>query len=417
MANKKYILHVDANSAYLSWISAWRLDMGYKVDLREIPCVIGGREEARHGIVLAKSIPAKQYGIQTGESLFAARQKCPNLSTVPANYALFMKASNAMVEIIKSYSPKVQRFSVDECFLELSLGDKDPDPVTLAYELKDQIYKQLGFTVNVGVSINKILAKMGGELEKPNKVHTLWPEEVPRKLWPLPVGELFMVGRKTEEKLLKRGIATIGQLANADVKTLEKEFKSFAYVIYSYANGWDDSLVRPGDKPVIKSIGNGTTALKDVVLMKDAQQYILSLSESVGSRLRLSGYYAGLVEVAYTTREFTGKSRQRKLNIAMNSTTFISQIACELFEELWDGTPLRKLKVKVSDLHVYDYIQLSMLEVFDFEKHKALDLAVDNIRQRYGKNFVQRGSLLRSDPGGMAGGVEEDDYPFMTSIL
>lgn len=193
---KRYIFHVDANSAYLSWEAVYRLQHGDPLDLRTVPSVVGGDPITRHGIVLTKSIPAKKFKIETGETLYSALQKCPDLMIVRPNYGLYRQCSEAMVEILKEYSPLIQRFSVDECFVDFTgMELLSNNPVETAHELKDRIRDELGFTVNVGISTNRLLAKMAGELKKPDMVHTIFPEEVPTKMWPLPIEELFMVGR------------------------------------------------------------------------------------------------------------------------------------------------------------------------------------------------------------------------------
>ncbi|MCT4687918.1 Y-family DNA polymerase [Vallitalea sp.] len=414
----KFILHIDVNSAYLSWIAARRVSNGDPVDLREIAAVVGGSEKSRHGITLAKSRICSKMGVKTGEPLMTVRQKCPDVTIVPPDYNLFARASQSMYELICEYSDVVQRFSVDECFTQIYINGGRDEIIKIAHKIKDRIYRELGFTVNVGISVNKILSKMASNFKKPDRVHTLWPEEVPQKMWSLPIRSLFMVGRKTEKKLLNLGIYTIGNLANANINTLESHLKSYAYLIQTYAQGCDDSPVRLSNRTVIKGIGNGTTSCFDVKTRHDAHLYILSLTESVASRLRAAGYCAGLVAVGTTSTKFISQSRQKKLNVAVDSTTYICKIATELFNELWDGEPIRKFRVRVSNLHENDYVQLSLLEEFDFEKHKKIDNAVDDIRNRFGSNAIQRASFLHSGIKSGAGGVgDDDDYPLMTSIL
>jgi DNA polymerase-4 len=414
----RYIFHIDVNAAYLSWSAAYRLQQGDAVDLRFIPSVVGGNEKSRHGIVLAKSTPAKQYGIHTGEPLLAARQKCPNLMVVPPDYNLYMKASQAMIDIIQRYSPLVQQFSVDECFVDFfQIGPDKKDPVLLAHTIKDAISDELGFTVNIGVSHNKILAKMASDFKKPNLVHTLFSHELEEKLWPLPVSDLFMVGRQTSKKLYYLGITTIGELAKADTDMLYGHFKSFAHLIQSYANGVDPSPVRKNNHPLVKGMGNSTTVKFDVLEATTAYQVLLSLAESVGMRLRAAGFCAGLIAVSITSATFGHKSHQYKLSVAMNSTSYIHQVARRLFDELWDGTPIRKLGLRASDLHTNDYVQLSFLEDYDFSRDRLLDLAVDRIRGRYGLTSIQRASFLHSGLNPVTGGIGVEDYPVMTSIL
>ena len=206
------IFHIDVNSAFLSWEAAYRLHiLGEKIDLREIPAVIGGDKEQRHGIVLAKSIPAKKYNIHTGEAIVSALRKCPDLFVLPPNYEMYVKASKAFIAILSEVSPNVEQYSIDEAFIDMS-GTKllYGSPTILANNLRERIKQELNFTVNIGVSCNKLLAKMAGELKKPDLVHTLYPDEIKKKMWPLPVAELFYIGRATERKLYSLGIRTIG---------------------------------------------------------------------------------------------------------------------------------------------------------------------------------------------------------------
>ncbi len=415
---QRIVFHLDVNSAYLSWTAAHRMQQGDELDLRTIPSVVGGSEKSRHGIVLAKSIPAKQYGIQTGEPLIQARRKCPNLTVVPPDYHLYMKASNAMLELIGEYASNVQQFSIDECFIEYThMQTAFGPPLETAHAIKDRIARELGFTVNIGVSSNKILAKMASDFQKPDRVHTLYPNEIREKMWPLPVCDLFMVGRATSRKLHQLGINTIGQLAVADTAMLYSHFKSYAYLIQDYANGIDDSPVRRSNHEIVKGMGNSTTVKFDVTEAETAYKVLLSLSESVGMRLRAAGFSAGLVAVSITGAEFSHQSHQRKLDVTTDSTSYLYSIAKVLFDELWEGSPIRKLGVRVSDLHTSDYAQLSLLNTYDFTRDKRIDGAVDAIRRRFGQKAVARATFLHSGIGPVTGGIGEEDYPVMTSIL
>lgn len=415
---RRIIFHLDVNAAYLSWTAAYRLQQGHALDLRQVPSVVGGSEKSRHGIVLAKSMPAKRFGIQTGEPLVEARRKCPGLLVVPPDYGLYMKASGAMMDLVGEYASHVQQFSIDECFIDYTpmqatLGP----PLETAHAIKDRIARELGFTVNIGISTNKLLAKMASDFTKPDRVHTLYPEEVREKMWPLPVSDLFMVGRATGRKLHQLGIATIGQLAVADRAMLYSHMKSHARLIQDYANGIDDSPVRGGGHGIVKGIGNSTTVPFDVQDEETAGKVLLSLAESVGMRLRAAGFSAGLVAVSVTDAGFGHSSRQRKLEVTTDSTTYLYSIAKVLFDELWDGALIRKLGLRVSDLHTGDYAQLSFLETYDFGRDKRLDGAVDTIRRRFGRQAVSRASFLHSGLGSVSGGIGEEDYPVMTSIL
>lgn len=414
----RVIFHIDVNSAYLSWSAAYKLQQGAELDLRTVPSVVGGDEKSRHGIVLAKSMPTKVYGIQTGMPLRDAYQLCPELIVVPPNYHLYLKASAALLEIIECYSPTIQRFSIDECFVDFThmvrtLGD----PITVANEIRTRIEQELGFTVNIGISCNKILAKMASDFTKPNRVHTLFPEEVAEKMWPLPVRELFMVGRQTEKKLHKIGIMTIGQLANAPLPVLQSHFKSFGLLIHSYANGIDPSPVRKSNHEVVKGMGNSTTAPFNLETYQDANQVLLSLAESVGMRLRIAKVCCGLITISTTTTEFEYRTHQRKLDVATDSTSYIYEISKQLLAEIWKMQPLRKLGIRASDLQDNDYIQTCLFENFPFEKQKLVDQSIDAIRERYGNKAIMRASFLHSGIKPINGGVSDEDYPVMTSIL
>ena len=415
----RIIFHVDVNSAYLSWSAALLLQKGHDLDLRTVPSVVGGNEKNRHGIVLAKSIPAKKYNIQTGEPLRDAFAKCPDLIKVPPDYYHYMKASNAMMEIMDEYSPAIQRFSIDECFLDYTnMTAHFGDPVEAAHKLKEQLKKELGFTVNVGISSNKILSKMASDFSKPDKVHTLWPEEIQEKMWPLPVGDLFMVGRRTKRKLENLGIQTIGDLAKADTDMLQQHLKSYALLIQNYARGIDESIIRKSNHELIKGMGNSTTVKFDVDSKETAYKVLLSLSESVGMRLRASSYAARLVAISITSNEFIHQSHQRKLDIWTDSTTYIYEVAKSLFDELWNEKPIRKLGVRVSELSGNEYCPLSLFDTKRLERYKQIDRGIDRLRERYGNSAVYRACFLHSGLSPVTGGVsEEEDYPVMTSIL
>lgn len=412
----RYIFHIDVNSAYLSWEAVSRLQHGSQVDLREIPSIVGGDEAARHGIVLAKSTPAKAYNIQTGESLFAVRQKCPNIVIVPPRYDLYMQCHNAMIEVIKDYSPKVEIFSIDECFVDYTNMERLwGEPVEAAYKIKDRIHRELGFTVNIGVSNNKLLAKMAGELSKPDKVHTLFPEDIQYKMWPLPVEELFMVGRATVPKLHMLNIYTIGDLARADIELLKYKLKSFGQLIKDYANGIESSDVRHGSRPPIKGIGNSTTTSFNVDNREEAYKVILSLTETVCMRLRQAGFCAKLIAISFRTSEFQSYSHQRKFYSASDCTNTIYKAACELFDELWKGQQLRHIGVRVSELCGNDFVQLSIFDDFN-EKKNRLDKAIDAIRMKYGSRSLIRSTFLHSGIYPIQGGVTEE-FQMMSSIL
>lgn len=416
--NERVIFHIDVNNAYLSWEAVYRLSHGASVDLRTIPAIVGGNPETRHGIVLAKSMAAKKYGIQTGESISDALKKCPVIKIVPPKYSRYLMASNAMVEIIKRYSEAVERYSIDECFVDFT--DTETlfgDPLKVANHIRCEIEKELGFTVSVGISSNKLLAKMASELKKPNAVSTLFPEEIPFKLWPLPIGELFMVGRATYKKLVEMGILTIGDLARLDPKFLTSKFKSYGNLLWQYANGYDYSQVHLGSKVLEKSIGNSTTIGYDIVMAYEAEMVLLSLCESVGSRLREKGYKSKVISIHIKNHLFETHSKQCTLKKPIDGTLALYDIAKQLFNLLWDGEPIRHLGVCASALEIETITQLDFLTSPQAEKLGKLDETLDFLRKKYDKNILVRGCFVNSGFAPIVGGVGDDDYIMMGSVL
>ncbi|NLM75149.1 MAG: DNA polymerase IV [Clostridiaceae bacterium] len=413
----RIIMHIDVNSAYLSWEAAYRKQHGYSTDLREIPSVVGGDEESRHGIVLAKSGPAKKYGIKTGETLFSARQKCSRLVVVPPNYYLYMQCHNALLEILHEFSPQVQVFSIDEAFIDYTGMQRIyGDPVSAAHILKERIKNELGFTVNIGIAKNKLLAKMAGDLKKPDMVHAvLSEEEMKEKIWPLPVKKLYGVGHATAPKLNRLNIFTIGQLAQADTELLRFHLKSWGVLIQKYANGIEDSVVSSDMRPPVKGIGNSCTSPFDIYSKEEALKVLLSLCEMVGMRLRQSGFCAKLVSVTLRGTDLKRFSHQCKTFMATDNTMKIYQIAGRLMGEMWSGKPLRGMGIRVSDLVPCDFLQISIFEGYN-EKKKKLDDTIDRLRMKYGINSVFRSCFLGSGLPPVSGGVIEG-YQMMTNIL
>lgn len=409
------ILHVDANSAYLSWTAADLLEKGYPVDLRTVPSVIAGDPDNRHGIVLAKSIPAKQYGIGTGTSLFEARRRCPNLQVFPPDYDLYLACSEAMYRILLEYSPVIQRFSVDECFVDLGNGDENAAAAEeTAYHIKERIKHELGFTVNVGVGTNKLLAKMAGELRKPDMVHTLLrKDELTEKLWPLPVGELFMVGRASVRKLKKLNINTIGQLAESDPALLRSILKSHGQLIWEYANGIDHDRVVPNDQIIQKGISNSMTLPYDVKDRTEAEHYILALTDRAAGRLRRHGCKAALIGISIKTDSFVRYTHQIQLPFSLDDTTKIYEYLCRLFAECWRGEPIRQIGVYFTDFTRKDRYQLSIFDLQHIEEDEALNRVVDRIRERFGQTAIYRGTFVNTDMKPLEGGVNEGNYMMM----
>jgi len=393
----RLVFHVDVNSAFLSWEAVRRVSEGLD-DIRLIPSAIGGDRATRKGVILAKSIPAKKYGIKTGEPVSMALRKCPNLFLASPDFRLYTRNSKAFMDICREYTPVVEQYSIDECFMDMSgMGKIYPDPVAVAYEIKDRIYGELGFTVNIGVGPNKILAKMASDFEKPNKVHTLFSGEIESKLWPLPVSELFTVGRATGEKLLKSGINTVGDLARADLAYIQRIIGvKWGLHLHNYANGIDDSDVLSAPEEA-KGYSNSTTLEKDIRSATDAKKILQALSDSVASRMRADGGRAFCVAVSIRSNEFKDKSHQRKLEQPTDITTEIYGITCELFDELWDGrTPLRLLGVSVTDIVKSDVEQISLFPDEKKEKSRKVDKAIDAIRDRFGTGTIVSGTSYGS---------------------
>ena len=392
---QRLIFHVDVNSAFLSWEAAKRVKQGLP-DLREIPSCIGGDPKKRTGIVVAKSIPAKKYGIQTGEPMGMALQKCPDLVCVPSDFALYDRCSKAFKSICASYAPVMESFSIDEVFLDMTgTGQIYPDPVATACEIKDRIYRELGFTVNVGISTNKLLAKMASDFEKPNKVHTLYPEEVPQKMWPLPVRDLLFLGKASEKKLVQNGIRTIGDLARANEKEIQMLLGEKAgHQLYLSANGIDDSPVK-AQREEAKGISVETTFDEDIVSYEQIFPILLSQCDIVAARMRREGKKCNCVAVSFRTLEFKNKSHQRKLANPTDVTNEIYQNVRQLFQESWSGQPLRLIGVALTGLTEDDFIQMSLFEdPKKREQQKKLDEAMDNIRKKFGNDKISRASTM-----------------------
>ena len=292
---RQIIFHIDVNSAFLSWTAVEQLKQGAEIDLRTIPSIIGGNQASRHGIVLAKSVPAKKYDIVTGEPVANALRKCPDLVMAPPNHKMYHEYSQRLMKFLSNYTPDIEQVSVDECYMDFTgIAHRYSSPVAAAFEIKDAVYKEFGFTVNIGISVNHLLAKMASDFEKPNKVHTLFPEEIQVKMWPLPVSDLYMAGRSSVEVLHKLEIRTIGELAKADPNLLELHLKSHGRTLWEFANGIDGSKVIR-ERVESKGIGNSTTLPKDVTTEEDAKKVLLFLAETVGGRVRKEGVKAKMV--------------------------------------------------------------------------------------------------------------------------
>lgn len=393
----RLIFHVDVNSAFLSWEAARRVGNG-EADIRLIPSAIGGDRDKRTGVVLAKSIPAKKFGIKTGEPIGMALRKCPDLFLARPDFRLYVECSKAFMDICREYAPVVEKFSIDECFLDMSGTHRlYPDPVAIANTIKDRIREELGFTVNVGIGDCKLLAKMASDFEKPDKVHTLFRSEIPQKLWPLPVRELFTVGASTAEKLEKSRIRTIGDLANSDLSAIQRIVGvKMGQQIYHYANGIDPSPVLAGPEKA-KGYSVSTTMEEDVVTERQAHAVLLALTDSVTARMRADGVKAYCIAVSIRSNDFKTRSHQRKLMDPTDISKEVYQISRQLFGELWDGhTPLRLLGIALTDLTHEEQSQMSMFPDEGRDKARRLDKAYDAINSKFGAATIMCGSSVQS---------------------
>ena len=385
------------NSAYLSWEAARRVANG-ESDLRLIPSAIGGDREKRTGVILAKSIPAKKYGVKTGEPVAMALRKCPDLVLARPDFRLYERSSKAFMDICQEYAPVVEKYSIDECFLDMSGTHRIyPNPVAIAHTIKDKIRDTLGFTVNVGIGENKILAKMASDFEKPDKVHTLYLNEVPAKLWPLPVRELFTVGASTAEKLEKARIRTIGDLARTPPECVQKIVgMKLGKQLHDYANGIDDSPVL-AEPEAAKGYSISTTLEEDVIKAEQAHRVLLALTDSVTARMRADGFKAFCVAVSIRSSDFKTRSHQRKLYDPTDISSEVYQLCKQLFAELWDGhTPLRLIGVALTDLTKEEPAQISLFPDEKKDRSRKLDAAYDAIHKKFGASAIQRGSSLQS---------------------
>lgn len=421
------IFHIDVNSAYLSWTAVKLLRQENSVDIRTIPCIIGGDKEKRHGIVLAKSIPAKKFGIATGEPVVDAFRKCPNLMIVPPEHDYYHEQSKKFINILKEYTPDIEQVSVDECYLDFTgIQKKFSSPVEAANIIKDRIREDLGFTVNIGISNIKVLAKMASDFEKPDKVHTLFANEIQTKMWPLPVGELYMAGKSSVVTFHKLGIYTIGQLAKTPVNVLEYHLKSHGRMLWEYANGMDSQIVET-EKEEAKGIGNSTTLATDVSDIEEIQKVLLMLSDKVAGRIREAGQKAQVVCVEIKYSDFSKVSRQSTVEKPVSTSGEIYQLSCRLFEEIWTGKPVRLLGIRTGKL--LDEAEPEQMNLFDLgmkvhdeieknngcqntngnykmrsgaempsrEKLQKLEAALDSIKKKYGEAAISRASLMKEN--------------------
>lgn len=399
METKRLIFHIDVNSAFLSWESVYRLSQNPEAqDLRLIPSAVGGDVRSRHGIILAKSTPAKKYGIVTAETIGSALQKCPDLVIVPSRFDIYSRYSGQMLKLLSEYTPDIEKFSIDEAFLDMTetihLFGK---PQNVADQIRERIRTELKFTVNVGISTNKLLAKMASDFEKPDKTHTLFPEEIPAKMWPLPLRDLLFVGSSAADKMARIGLHTIGDAAACDPGILKAHLgDKYGTQVYRYANGIDQDPVAQPD-PTRKGYGNSITLPQDVSDSDTARQVLLALSETVGARLREANVRCNSVTVELKDWRFSSQSHQCVLKHPTDSTSVLYATACRLLDEFWDKTPVRLIGLRTAQIQEDPFEQMSLFEDEHTKKMRAMEKAVDRIRGRFGIDSVQRASFLKED--------------------
>ncbi len=390
---ERIILHIDCNNAFLSWTAVNMLHKGSKIDIRERYAVIGGDEAERRGIVLAKSMPCKKKGVVTAETLYSARRKCPYLEVYPPEFKVYKKYSDIMYTYLTNYSDKIERYSIDECFLDYTNSvEKYGDPIKIAYKNKNDIRDNFGFTVNVGVGNNKLLAKMASDFSKPDKVHTLFSNEVKDKMWPLNVDDLFMIGKASSKRLHELGINTIGELANTNIDYLMRYFKSMGKMMWEYANGIDNSEVET-DRGNPKSISNSVVLPYDYSNIDSIRKVLRELSHETGKRLRAKKMYAPNVSIWIKFHDFSKASKQMTFDNLINSDEDIYQKACILFDKLWNtdsDKKIRALCVGVNNITDVYKVQLSIFneKINVKNENENIRKAMDNIKKKYGDKAI-----------------------------
>ncbi len=388
-------MHIDVNNAFLSWEALLLLSEGYEKDIRLLDAVIGGDESLRHGIVLAKSPSAKKKGIKTAMSLYEARKIIPNLLVFKAHYPYYQKMSDKLFELISKYTPDIEKFSIDECFIEYTnVYNLYGDPIKFAYKLKDEIKNTLGFTVNIGVANNKLCAKMASDFEKPDKVHTLFKNEIEEKMFPMDVGELLWIGKKTKEKLNQLGIRTIRDLANSSYDNLKYYFKSQTKSLIEHANGIDNEIVDSSYRES-KGMSKMITLDHDVFNKLELYDYLNNLSDILGLQLRSSSKYTNTVAIILKNQYFKTKTHQMKLTNATNSTAKIFEISKKLLDECYTNEPIRLIGIRLDNLTSKTNYQRDLFEdTENMEKNDKIDNVCDKLKNKYGYNIIKKASLL-----------------------
>ena len=393
---EKVIFHIDVNNAFLSWSAVYLLKNGYEKDIRTIPSIIGGDEKTRRGIVLAKSPIAKKYGIITAETIYSAKKKCPNLEIYPPNFKWYYEKSRELMLYLQQYSPLQEQLSVDECFLDMSGMDYIyKDLIELAYKIKDDIKNKFGYTVNIGIANNKLCAKMASDFEKPDKVHTLFKDEIVTKLWPLDVGDLFMCGKSTKEELNKMNIYTIKDLARTDKKILEKHFKTQGKYLYEASRGIDNSKVEE------RSSKNQSISITETLPInysdkEKLKKILFRQVEEVTRQLRSQKQYTKTVGVIFKNDFFKTYTSQITFSTPTNNTKEILKKIYEIFDESYKEDEIRLIGVRLANLTDIKQEQVTLFSIEEDkedEKQDSIQKTMDAINNKFGKSIIKPASL------------------------
>ena len=373
----RIIFHIDVNSAFLSWTAVKLLREG-RPDIRLVPSVVSGDPNDRRSIITAASIPAKKLGIKTAQPVSMALRTCPQLLIVGGDWMWYKECSEGFISICRQYSPVLQQFSIDECFIDMSARCRPEEAVEVATRLKDEIRERLGFTVNVGIGSNKLLAKMASDFEKPDKVHTLWEDEVQEKMWPLGVRDLLWVGKKTEERLVAYGIRTIGDLARLGMGPLTRLVgQKFARQLHENANGRDDSPVET-ESAEAKSYSAERTFSQDLSDPKDIDKALFNVACIVAHRIRRDDFRASTVSMFIKYKDFSVAQKQCQVSQPTDVTAVILNEARRMLAEVWDGwTPIRQVGLGVSKLTHENAVQMSLFEDPRMEYYREWDRQYD----------------------------------------
>ena len=390
---ERIIFHIDVNNAFLSWTALDLLNQGYKYDIRDSYAVIGGDPKARKGIVLAKSNACKKLGIYTSMTLYEAKKKCSVLKIYPPNYKFYSEMSNKLFDLLSKYTPDIEIASIDECYLDYGkVKSLYGDEYEFATKLQKEIYETLKFTVNIGIANNKLCAKMASDFSKPNKIHTLYANEVESKMYPLPINDLFMIGKKTSEKLMNLGIKTIGDLANFPYDKLYPHFKNQAKFLINQARGIDDSIV-DSETFIPKGISNEITLEKDITTKEELYPYLMSICEAISVRLRRQKKYVTVICVILKDNYFKRKSHQKKLVNATNVTSDIYKFAKEILDEMWNDEKIRLIGVRLDKLVDNVMYQASLFDSDNNIEESKVDNVIDILKQKYGNKIITKASL------------------------